>query len=270
MAKALSLHLGLNVIDPVHYGSDGRLFGCINDAKDMVKLAKKRGFTPKMLIDGQATVQAVSTAIKDAAKALKAGDFFFITYSGHGSQVPDKNGDEKDKQDETWCLFDRMIVDDELAALWAGFKAGVRILVLSDSCHSGSVTRTLFAAPAIPQLPRGQAARLLPPDQAAKTYKQSKKVYDKVQKDTPGEEKTVIKASVLLISGCQDNQVSIDNGTNGVFTMTLSAVLKKGFPKGYKRLRDLIAAKMLPSQSPNYYVSGKQNPAFEQQEVLSV
>jgi hypothetical protein len=28
--------------------------------------------------------------------------------------------------DETWCLYDRMLIDDELAALWASLS-GVRI-----------------------------------------------------------------------------------------------------------------------------------------------
>jgi len=39
-----------------------------------------------------------------AAKALAAGDLFFMTYSGHGGQVPDVSGDEPDKKDETWCF----------------------------------------------------------------------------------------------------------------------------------------------------------------------
>ena len=45
MAKGLSIHIGLNHVDPAQYeGWDGALNACVADAKDMHALAKKRGF----------------------------------------------------------------------------------------------------------------------------------------------------------------------------------------------------------------------------------
>ena len=45
MAKGLSLHIGLNHVDPTHYqGWDGALIACIADARDMRALGKKKGF----------------------------------------------------------------------------------------------------------------------------------------------------------------------------------------------------------------------------------
>ena len=39
-------------------------------------------------------------------------------------------------------LYDRQLVDDELYALWRRLvKASIRVLMISDSCHNGSVTR---------------------------------------------------------------------------------------------------------------------------------
>lgn len=93
------------------------------------------------MLDEQATAEAVIGAIAGTAHSLRSGDMLLLTYSGHGSQVPDKNSDESDGQDETWCLYDRMLVDDELNALWSQFKSGVRICMLSDSCHSDTVAR---------------------------------------------------------------------------------------------------------------------------------
>ena len=46
--------------------------------------------------DEQASAEAVQAAIAKAATGLASGDVFLLTYSGHGSQVPDKNGDESD------------------------------------------------------------------------------------------------------------------------------------------------------------------------------
>ena len=62
--------------------------------------------------------------MRAAAKALSAGDLFFLTYSGHGGQVPDVTGDEADKQDETWCLFDGQLIDDELYFELSRFASG--------------------------------------------------------------------------------------------------------------------------------------------------
>ena len=64
-------------------------------------------FCPFFLLDEKATAASVLEGIRNAARELKAGDLFLIQYSGHGGQVPDRNGDEADGLDETWCLYDR-------------------------------------------------------------------------------------------------------------------------------------------------------------------
>ena len=102
MARRKSLHIGLNYVDPDQYGGwDGELAGCINDANDMKQVAESRGFTAERLIDGEATIGAVRTKLDEAAAELEDGDFYFLTYSGHGGQVPDQSGDEPDGYDET-------------------------------------------------------------------------------------------------------------------------------------------------------------------------
>ena len=265
-AKGISLHIGLNLVDPAHYdGWDGALAACEFDANDMQAIAIKQGFQTTKLLTPQATSTNVIAAIATAAKALKSGDLFLITYSGHGGQVPDTNNDEKDRKDETWVLFDRQLVDDELYQLWGKFKAGVRILALSDSCHSGSVTRELPAALG------GPRQRLLPPDVALRTYKANKKSYDAIQKAAGPAELAKLRASVLLISGCQDNQTSADGDRNGLFTETLRKVWANGkYAGGHKLFRDKIAHRMPPYQSPNYYVVGATNPAFETQKPFTI
>ncbi len=135
----------------------------------MAAIAKKQGFeSSSLLLTKAATVAAVVDAIQAAAKKLAKGDLFLLTYSGHGGQVPDKNFDEVDRADETWVLYDRQLVDDELYTLYSKFKSGVRILVLSDSCHSGTVVR------AAPWELQGPAARLMPPHVGDKTYRKTR------------------------------------------------------------------------------------------------
>ena len=272
-AKGLSLHLGLNRVDPAHYGGwDGALSACEFDAKDMNALAKAQGFTTRTLLTPQATTAAVIGAIQQAAATLRSGDIFFLSYSGHGGQVPDTNGDEADGQDETWVMFDRELVDDELYALWGRFAAGVRIVMLSDSCHSGTVARfmpTFLRANAGMVMP--PKSRLMPPDVALKTYRRNKALYEGIQKPVGASEKARVRATVLLISGCQDNQLSMDGNRNGLFTEKLRKVWRGGkFTGTHKQFRNKIAALMPASQTPNYFKVGAANAAFEAQKPFTL
>lgn len=276
-AKGLSLHIGLNRVDPDHYeGWDGELTACEFDAKDMRAIATKQRFTPTVLLSKQATAAAVKSAIASAAKKLTKGDLFLLSYSGHGGQVPDTNHDEsrlptglRDKYDETWVLFDRQLVDDELYALWSKFKPGVRIFVLSDSCHSGTVARV---APAFIEGGRkGDRCRFMPRSVADKTFRAHRKLYNDIQKGTPTGEKSLVRATVILISGCQDNQTSLDGNRNGLFTEKLRKAWANGKFKGtYRTFRNKIASTMPGSQTPNYFVTGVSNAKFEAQKPFSI
>ena len=129
-SKAISLHLGLNLVNPEHYGGwSGELAACEFDANDMATIAKSRGMKSKVLLTKYGTRNKTLAAIRSAAKQLSAGDLFFLTYSGHGGQIPDYSGEEADNMDETWCLFDGQMTDDELKIQWNKFAKGVRISV---------------------------------------------------------------------------------------------------------------------------------------------
>ena len=73
MPQGISVHIGLNSVDPAHYeGWDGQLTACEADAKDMQALAKKQKFSSStLLLTRAATAQAVSDAMLGAAKALE-------------------------------------------------------------------------------------------------------------------------------------------------------------------------------------------------------
>jgi hypothetical protein len=275
MTTGTSLHIGLNQVDPRHYRDghgkpwDGALIACEFDAKDMQALAESQGFHTQLLLTKEATADAAIHAISRAAHELQPGDIFLLTYSGHGGQVPDRNDEEEDQMDETWCLYDRQVVDDELYALWAQFKPGVRIFMLSDSCHSGTVAKD----PAFMQLAaaHGIRSRALPLDVQSATYRAHKADYDALQADNPSGDQVEVGASVILISGCQDNQTSSDGDRNGLFTEKLLKVWKGGKFKGNMvHFQRRIRAQMPWYQSPNYFRTGTPSREFERQRPFTV
>jgi hypothetical protein len=279
MAKGLALTIGLNAVDPKHYeGWKGELNACEADARDMTAIAKARKFTVQSLLTRRATRKAVLGGLAKAAKALKAGDIFMLSYSGHGGQVPDRNSDEPDAQDETWCLYDGELIDDELYTALGKFARGVRVLTFSDSCHSGSVTRAVFYAMRGPGLGGSSVPssseiryRAMPREVALRTYRAHQAMYDKLQKATKANAEDGMRASGILISGCQDNQLSQDGDFNGLFTANMLHVWKEGQFKGnYRAFHKAIGRAMPPDQTPNLFTTGPASRVFEKQSPFTV
>ena len=277
-AQARSIHIGLNAVDPRHYeGWSGDLVACEFDAKDMAAIAAAAGIKSTMFLTKTATRAKILGALRAASKSMRAGDFLFLTYSGHGGQIPDVTGEEKDKLDETWCFYDGELIDDEVFLELSRFAEGVRILVLSDSCHSGTVTRARLPEGGTP----GGRSKMMPPAVAMRTYREHKDFYDKLQRDVaaasgkaevPDPDSALArivvsprltsiandcKSSVILISGCQDNQTSMDGDHNGAFTEELLQVWDHGKFKGnYAQLHAAIKARMPRTQVPNLFTLG--------------
>jgi len=290
-STAMSLHLGLNAVDPAAYsGWDGSLAACEFDARDMAAIARSQEMTPTVMLTKDATRARALAGIRAAAKQLTSGDLFFLSYSGHGGQVEDVSGEEDDKLDETWCLYDGELIDDELYLELSRFARGVRVLVLSDSCHSGTVTR---ARPS-PVVASGPRPRMMPPNIARQVYLEHKPFYDQLQRDVMKASKSAAsldpdaalaqvavstrltslaarcKAAVILISGCQDNQTSMDGDRNGAFTEQLLSVWNGGaFAGNYAAFHARIRTSMPPSQSPNLFQLGP-TAAFARQRPFSI
>ncbi|MBZ4416081.1 caspase family protein [Myxococcus sp. RHSTA-1-4] len=286
MAQGYSLNIGLNSVDPVHYaGWDGALLACEADAEDMELIARAQNYSAvRKVLTKEATRARVLKEMDEAARVLQPGDLFLLTYSGHGGQVPDKNNDESDAEDETWVLYDGQLIDDEIYGALAKLRQGVRVLMFSDSCHSGTVSKLAYAAlrnsgslGMLAEEVQGtegaeQRFRNMPLPIALRTYRNNKAMYDAVMDALPKEDpKATMKATVLLISGCQDNQLSSDGTFNGLFTANLLRVYNGGkFRGSHRTFHHRIGRRMPPLQSPNYSVVGVPSREFERQTPFKV
>ncbi len=266
MPTGLSLHVGLNQVDPDRYGGwDGRLAACENDAHDMARLARGAGFDDTTLLTSDGTVRNITAELRAAAKALKSGDILLFTYSGHGGQVPNTDGsdEEPDQFDETLVFYDREFLDDELHREFGRFAQGVRILALLDCCHSGTGI----------ELPGGneQQARLMPVPKQQEIYQRDKEFFQEIQRDLATGRSRARDADALLISACQDDQLASDGDVNGAFTGTLLKIWNNGaFRGGYRSFHRDIQRNMPATQIPNLFVTGAPSDAFLEQQPFTV
>lgn len=213
------------------------LKGCVNDARDWSALLQGLGFEVNLMLDAQATKMNVKAALQGLVNVTNAGDIAVFTYSGHGTQVVDSDSDEGDPYDEAICLYDGNVIDDEIRVILRGIHPQVTLVVISDSCFSGSVTR-IAGEKAIP--------RFIPPavSTAGRTARQSFLLPEADMLE-------------ILITGCSDSEFSYDaefNGRpNGAMTAMALHVIQQNPSATYRdfhtRLRVLLPSEEYP-QSP--------------------
>ena len=201
------------------------LNGCVNDANDMAAMLRTRpGFSRRnitVLTDADATKANVMAKLTDIMGKAKAGklDHVLFSFSSHGTQVPDKNGDETvDHVDEAFACYDirsagndwdldTVIVDDELHALLSDLPKNVLVEVFLDTCHSGTGLKDLLP---------GQRARFLPPPTRRGMQrlapKPDPKGFQELVKSTPAATRAV------LFAGCKSDQTSADAYFDGRYS----------------------------------------------------
>ena len=276
MSKGYSLHIGVNETDPNHYENLSPLGACVNDARFWRNYAKKLGYAPKSFTNKTATSKKVIRALRQYASVMQPGDIAFITYSGHGGQIPNEKPDhvDKEKMDQTWCLYDRQLLDDELYATFSLFAEGTRIIIISDSCHSGTITRAaeidisdmMVKGLAEVAGSRGMRSRQLPEEVESRIVMgHYEKVYAPIQKKYKNKTKRKeVKAAVKLLAACQDHQVTYDGKKYGLFTENLKAVIEDN------ENRKLTASQLIAAVKeryafpyPNFFEYGTIIPSFD-------
>jgi hypothetical protein len=287
MAKGISLHIGLNHVDATAYGGwDGGLAGAVHDAHDMAMLATAEGYRTQLLTDRQATASAVLTAIRTAGGKLRPGDVFLLTFAGHGGQLVEDSGEEDEPAgcDETWVCWDRQLVDDEVYAALASFARDVRVIVVSDASHSGTMTRSALAPSPPVRTPEGaRRARIIPAAVGNADQARRNGLYQRIRLSSRAELRRAmarhraltrrqaalrkptacLAARVVLLAACQDTEVAYDGPGNGAFTNALLTVWAAGtFDGTYRDFVSAIRARLV-AQSPMILVSGRGASGWE-------
>ena len=231
------------------------LKGCVNDANGWKYwLLKKFKFDSiDLFLDKNATVGRVRDTLEKRILSLSPGDVFVYTNSSHGTTYPDTNGDEIDGRDEAICLYDGLFIDDHIRGILSRAPKGLNIAIISDSCHSGTVTRSFITE--CHQLSLAQpkqnymVPRYLPPtDDKFSTVMENYPLKTKLF----GSELPQNRMNEILLSGCSSTEFSYDAYFSGKFFGALSYncfdILKScssdlTYLEFYKLLRDRLPSK---------------------------
>lgn len=266
MAKGISIHIGLNRVNRKVYGSPCTLNWCVNDAIAMRNLAAEIGYDWLLLLNSRATKKRVLQALNIAACYLNEEDILFLSYSGHGDQRNDKNRDEEtDHKDEAWALFDGCLLDDVLFEYWKKFKPGTRIIVISDSCHSGTMLKNDNQI-----VLQDDYERLNPNSIWLERWQDL--VSDNLCQG-PDSASDSIQASVMLLAACAEREVVAANGNScySLFTEQLLKVWDRGrFNGNYETFLNKIAAKMPMFYHPQISTEGQKAKTFKRQKPFSI
>lgn len=189
-----ALLIGIN-----YEGTNYELLGCIDDSRNLQDFLIAQHYFKSdeiiMMNDNQSDELYPTKAniihqladVKTFADAHKAADekvLLFFSYSGHGTQIRDLNGDESDGKAECLCPVDcdsnGYLVDDDLKIMTDQLAANVTSVVLIDACHSGTVLNLHY-------------------DYRCDMFN-----------GCALEKQTDTECVIVMISGCRDNQTSAD------------------------------------------------------------
>lgn len=220
-----ALLVGIN-----YRGTSSELNGCINDVNSMRSYLQTKGYTDFTVLTDDTPTKPTRANILAALLGLilSGSSQLFFHYSGHGTQVKDVSGDEKDGKDEAICPIDYdtagMIIDDEIRGIFNSLTTSQTLTVLLDCCHSG--TGCDLAYNLYGRVGSNSSFTL---------------VKDKKGRATNGK--------VVMLSGCRDNQTSADAFLAGKYSgaMTYSFLeaikTKKTWDSLLKEIRRILKRK---------------------------
>ena len=193
------------------YGGGNDLNGCINDQKDLeAKLnAQFPGFDIRKFKDSEVTTDRFMSELEGSIAVLKEGDVLLVHYSGHGTTVLDRDGDEQDGEDEALYLKNGVLTDDRIGKALEKIPSGAKVILMFDSCFSGTITRAVKKAKFIPN-----------PELAGKRLKRKRHL--------------AVRSGMnhVVFSGCSEDQTSADayisGRYNGAFTFYALLTLQPG------------------------------------------
>lgn len=232
-----SLHIGINRYDREYYGGNIDLQQCVYDAQRFNSLAKHEGYNASLMLDDEATIDALTDYLANAAKLLRKGDILFITNSSHGTYDDQVAGSGRAKRMTAICLHDGIFWDYSFREALKKFRAGVTIIWVADCCFAESNWRNVTALKK-----HGLRTRYTPLPKEVLVV------------PTQGD-KRQIKATMFTYASSNIYQVSYEDENGGVFTTAILRALREDPNLSYYQV-NRRASELIADEYP-------QSPVFE-------
>lgn len=255
------IHIGSIGID--YRGTPNQLNGCVLDLNHRQVWAEKFAVQRRVCAEKSATFEGITNMVLSLFEGMNEGDLAIITRSGHGTRVPDRNGDEVSGFDSAFVPYDYqrgLYLDDDWAALMGRRKHGTFVLLLDDFCHSGTAARGFQAEHDRQAKPRFVHFHELVSQQNGLCPKIADALMAR-ERPRGGES---VPEGVVSITGCKDTEYSYDTSDGGAFTLSSERAWRQ-LPIGAS-LADWYA-KLVPAYLPK---PGRfpQTPQFHGSDVL--
>lgn len=223
------------------YGPGFDLRGCVNDVQTIWNaLVRGYGFSPdnvRVLTDERATKGSILMHLRWLVDAVP-GDAMVFSYSGHGAQIRDLDGDEfNDDMDEVLVPFDNNwddpLTDDDLALMFKVIPDDARLTMLADCCHSGTVSRN-FVPPDTRETTQYLKEKVMIPPFDLRMRSEGRRlptrylgIRDVSLGESPDPDVFWLSQRHVLFAGCRDAQTSADAYLEGKYQGALTAALYK-------------------------------------------
>lgn len=210
------------------------LFGCVADASNWAEALEQLGFQVSTLFNEQANREAILSGLSDLVRSGAEGDVLVFQYSGHGTNVPNinSNDNEIDTRDEAICPHDfangALIIDDDVAELFASLGEGVNLTTFMDCCHSQTNTR--FGIGPTVSAPRGSDSRprLVPPTaQLDQKYIEFRRTH-RTRSFSPRRGRGLMRNASF--AACLDRELAWESAGQGDFTRIAIPLLRHVWP----------------------------------------
>ena len=263
MARGYYLIVGVSQPSPSSGWQAKRLRGVPHDVVNMSNFLNQRGL--EALVeppqDDAAEHDVVLEELRSAARRCRPGDLFVFYYSGHGAEQDGATAAEQ--EDQLLLTYDKPIVDNELAEIWPTFSKDVRIVVITDSCHSGTVTRGAMRTAGRWRVPsigvKSLTSRTIDSHSDGRTTRSG---------ETRGADETGFEGTLLHLAACRDSQEAEDVGIGGAFTVALLNSWKPN--SSYLGLSDRVAEEMPNGQENQLNVYGAWKTMIKEQFAFTV
>lgn len=211
------------------------LAGCVADATLWASTLQSLGFEAQQLFDDRATLERITGALTELVTTAAPGDILVFQYSGHGTQLPDINGDEAQGdtpgKDEAICPYDfasgAFLIDDDIGEVFKRLPAGVNLTCFIDCCHSGTISRFAVGSPAPDGAPDERPRFIVATPEMIAAHRQYRAGLGGTRAAAAGSG-GLSRMKEVLFTACLSSEVAWESEGQGEFTRRAIPVLRNG------------------------------------------